>query len=218
MRVYLKIKSNNQAVPFNYQPQLTGAIHKWIGLNDIHDKTSFYSFSWLQGGKKRGNHLIFENETSFEFSSYDNSLIKKLVRGIQADPVINFGLTVCELVLKETPLFSTRETFFVSSPILIKRKEGEKEIHYTYNDEQSDLLLTETLKTKLRKAGLQENALSVKFMKDYANAKTKIIYYRNIGNRVNICPVIIEGTPEQVAFAWETGIGNSTGIGFGALK
>jgi CRISPR/Cas system endoribonuclease Cas6 (RAMP superfamily) len=30
--------------------------------------------------------------------------------------------------------------------------------------------------------------------------------------------VIIKGTPEQLAFAWNVGLGNSTGIGFGALN
>jgi len=29
--------------------------------------------------------------------------------------------------------------------------------------------------------------------------------------------VIVEGDPRAVQFAWEVGVGNSTGIGFGAL-
>ena len=28
----------------------------------------------------------------------------------------------------------------------------------------------------------------------------------------------LKGSPEQIAFAWDVGVGNSTGIGFGALK
>ncbi len=79
-------------------------------------------------------------------------------------------------------------------------------------------LLTETLKRKLKIAGLPDDKINVSFQSDYSGAKTKIIYYNNIGNKVNICPVIIEGTPEQIAFAWNVGVGNSTSIGFGALK
>ncbi|MGN9307593.1 CRISPR-associated endoribonuclease Cas6 [Enterococcus faecium] len=56
------------------------------------------------------------------------------------------------------------------------------------------------------------------FDRTYYAAKTKLVYYKNIGNKTSICPVIIEGTPEQIAFAWNVGVGNSTGIGFGALK
>lgn len=44
-----------------------------------------------------------------------------------------------------------------------------------------------------------------------------MVTYRGIGNRANMCPVIIDGRPETKAFAWEVGIGNSTGIGFGSI-
>ncbi len=218
MRVYLELRSEKKPVPFNYQPQITGAIHKWIGKNKIHDQTSMYSFSWLQGGRKKGNYLIFENGASFEFNSYDNNLIKSIIHGIQSDPSINFGLEVSEIVLQETPIFTDKEVFHVASPVLVKRKLGEKEIHYTYDNPESDILLTETLKTKLKKAGLPNDNINLSFQRKYAYAKTKIIYYNKIGNKVNICPIEITGSPEQIGFAWNVGIGNSTGIGFGALK
>jgi hypothetical protein len=43
------------------------------------------------------------------------------------------------------------------------------------------------------------------------------LWYRNISMRVNKCPVIIKGRPETKSFAWNVGIGNSTGIGLGAI-
>lgn len=218
MRIYIKIRSDKKPVPFNYQPMITGTIHKWIGENEVHNKTSMYSFSWLNGGHKKGESLIFENETSFEFSSYDNNLIKKIINGIQNNPIINYGLEVSEIVIQETPLFSNKETFFVSSPVLIKRTEQGREKHYTYDQIETDHLLTETLRTKLRKAGLDDNNIHVAFDRNYHGAKTKLVYYNSIGNKVNICPVIIQGTPDQIGFAWNVGVGNSTGIGFGALK
>jgi len=218
MRIHIKIKSDNSVVPFNYQPVITGAIHKWIGENEIHDKTSMYSFSWLKGGRKNGDGLIFENETSFEFSAHDNGLIKSVIKGIQNDPTINFGLEVSEIVIQETPSFSNREIFFVSSPVLVKRKENEREIHFTYDKVESDGLLTETMKTKLMRAGLNADNVQVGFDRNYSGAKTKLVYYKQIGNKTNICPIIIHGTPEQIAFAWNVGVGNSTGIGFGSLK
>lgn len=218
MRIYIKIRSENKLVPFNYQPAITGAIHKWIGKNEVHDKTSMYSFSWLKGGRKNGDSLVFENETSFEFSAHDNALIKSVVKGIQNDPVLNYGLEVSEIVIQETPKFSNKETFFVASPVLVKRTEEEREIHFTYDQLEADRLLTETMKTKLRRAGLDDSNIQLSFDRSYYGAKTKLVYYKNIGNKTNICPVIIEGTPEQIAFVWNVGVGNSTGIGFGALK
>ncbi len=218
MRIFIKIKSENKLVPFNYHPALVGAIHKWIGKNEVHDKTSMYSFSWLKGGQKKGDGLIFENETSFEFSAHDIQLIKSVINGIQIDPTINYGLEVAEIVILETPKFSNKETFFVASPVLVKRREQQREIHFTYDQLEADKLLTETMKTKLKRAGLDNCNMQLAFDRSYYGAKTKLVYYKNIGNKTNICPVIMEGTPEQIAFAWNVGVGNSTGIGFGSLK
>lgn len=218
MRLYLKLKSEKKFVPFNYQPALTGAIHKWVGENDWHDATSLYTFSWLQGGRKVGKGLVFEQEANLEISAYNPDFIKSLIKGIQSNPSLNFGLTVTAITIRETPIFSNKEMFHVSSPVLVKRTVGDKDVHYTFDDDVCSLLLTETLKKKLRIAGLQDEQVKVNFQSDYPGAKTKLIYYNNIGNRVSICPVIVEGLSEQIAFAWNVGIGNSTGIGFGALK
>jgi CRISPR-associated endoribonuclease Cas6 len=218
MRLNITIKSENKLVPFNYQQVITGAIHKWIGENEIHDKTSMYSFSWLRGGRKSGDGLIFENETSFDFSAHDSELIKNLIKGIQTNPMIKYGLEVSGIIIQETPKFSNREIFFVGSPVLVKRTEQEHEIHFTYDQIEADILLTETMKTKLKKAGLDDNGIKLAFDRSYYATKTKLVYYKMIGNKTNICPIIIEGTPEQIEFAWNVGVGNSTGIGFGSLK
>lgn len=45
MRIQLKISPNKEVVPFGYQHLLTGAIHKWLGENQEHGSSSFYSFS-----------------------------------------------------------------------------------------------------------------------------------------------------------------------------
>ncbi|MFK5088289.1 hypothetical protein ACI4A4_27525, partial [Klebsiella pneumoniae] len=100
------------------------------------------------------NGLAFDNEASFEFSAYDNNLIKKVIKGIQRDPTLNYGLEVRELMIQETPNFSSKEIFFVASPVLVKRTENEREIHFTYNQLEADELLTETMKTKLKRAGI----------------------------------------------------------------
>lgn len=60
MRVHLLLSGNTTPVPFDHLPALTGAIHKWIGRNGVHDATSLYSFSWLQGGRRTGAGLRFE--------------------------------------------------------------------------------------------------------------------------------------------------------------
>lgn len=218
MRIHLKLSPNNKAIPFNYQEQLTGTIHKWIGKNQIHDLISFYSFSWLSGGKTKSNNLDFSNGASWFISAWDDKLIKTIISSIRTQPSVAFGLEVKEIIIQENPSFGNLSTFNLSSPILIKRKIGSKEKHYIYSDPDADSLLTETLKTKLKQSGNINLNVSVRFDKSYNNPKTKLITYNGIHNKTSYCPVIIEGDEKAIQFAWCVGIGNSTGIGFGALK
>ena len=135
-----------------------------------------------------------------------------------ADPYICFGTSVSDIQISESPVFSNMESFSVGSPVFIKRRVDKNEKHITYDDPNSNIFLTETLQKKLKAAKMPSENVKVKFDLSFLTPHTKVIWYKEIGNRVNICPVIIEGTSEQIAFAWNVGIGNSTGIGFGALK
>jgi len=218
MRLHLKTTFNREELPFNYQPILTGVIHKWIGKNNFHDGVSFYSFSWLSGGEATKSGLRFPFGTSFFVSSYHIEFLKKIIEGIQIDPTIANGLAVKEVIIQEDPEFKSEAKFFCASPVFIKRTEDGREVHYTFNEEESSKHLTDTLRTKLKKAGLRDEEVYVEFDKAYPTPKTKVIYYNKIGNKVSLCPVILKGSPEQIAFAWNVGVGNSTGIGFGALK
>lgn len=220
MRLYLKLTKNTKLIPFNYQSFLTGAIHKWIGdTNEEHGQPSLYSFSWLQQVDTKDKNGINLKSNSYLFiSAFEETLIKKILKGILTDPSLCFGASVHDVQIQETPSFSNIEKFLVGSPVFIKRRIDNNERHITYDDPKCNEFLTETLQKKLKLAGKSPEGIKIRFDLNYSTPQTKIIRYKEIGNRVNICPIIIEGTPEQIAFAWNVGIGNSTGIGFGALK
>jgi CRISPR-associated endoribonuclease Cas6 len=218
MRIHLSTTPNTESVPFNYQPVLAGAFHKWVGRNKIHDELSLYSLSWLGHGRRKGKGLDFSRGGEWFISTPDIDLAKSLIQGIQADPSIAFGMEVRDIMLQPTPDFSSKETFFVQSPILIKRQIDEDTKFYFPKDQEADQLLTETLHHKLRKAGKPNTEVQVAFDRSYSRIKTKVATYKGVDNKGTLCPVIVSGDPAAVAFAWEVGIGNSTGIGFGALK
>lgn len=218
MRIHIRTTASKELVPFNYQSSLTGSLHKWIGKNNIHDSLSLYSFSWLQGGITNKDGLLFESGASFFISMFDNNLLKKVIEGIREKPDINYGLEVKDVFIQENQGFGSHQTFHAASPILVKRRINGNIKHYEWNEEETGYLLTETLQNKLKSAGIEVEGVKVQFDSAYKYAKTKIITYNGIGNKVNLCPVVIEGTPEQLTFAWNVGLGNSTGIGFGAIK
>lgn len=218
MRIHLKIQTTNTIIPFDHQPLLTGTIHKWLGWNDEHGKVSLYSFSQLEGGKATRNGLRFEKGTSFFFNSHHPDLIKKMVAGIQSDPSLFYGLTVIEIIIQEDPDFTDRNLFFTASPVFIKRRVEDQIKHIRFDDPLAGTYLKETLQTKMEEAGIADESFEIRFETTYPKAGTKMITYNGIRNRANWCPVIIEGKPETKLFAWNVGLGNSTGIGFGAIK
>ena len=219
MRLYIKISKTNQIINFNYQQLLTGCIHKWLGFdNKQHGEISLYSFSWLQNVETVKNGIKIKEDTYFMLSFYDKEMIKKVIRNIIDEPEMFYGARAYDVRIQETPIFSKKERFILASPVLIKRKVDNKELHFTFLEEKSNEYLVETIKTKAKIAGINSENINVYFDKSYHLPKTKIITYKGIKNKVSICPIIMEGNPDMIAFAWNVGIGNSTGIGFGALK
>lgn len=221
MRIYLQLTPNTEPVPFNYQQSLVGAFHKWLGENELHDDISLYSLSWLQGGRMRRDKKGYDFQYGAEFciSSPLEDLHQKSVSGIFKDQSIRWGMRVAEVTMKPTPDFGAEHRFLVQSPILIKRERsaGKHQQYYFYDDLVADQYMTETLQKKLNRSNLSTE-VSVAFDRSFPNPHTKKITFNQIDIKASVCPVIVKGDPEAVRFAWDVGVGNSTGIGFGALR
>ncbi len=226
MRLHFTLSPNNKTVPFDYQHYLTGAFHKWIGDNDLHDGISLYSLSWLQGGvtmrqgKRIEGGLDFPDSARWFVSSHDETLMQKIADGAMRDSVVCCGMSVREVHAQLTPDFGARFCFKVGSPVLARSKDIDGRVtHFLHSDKEADEVLTQTLRHKMDKAGLDENhkTVSVQFDRAYRGARTKLVTIKGIGNRASVCPVIVEGTPEAVRFAWNVGVGHLTGNGFGSL-
>ena len=220
MRIRINTTPNTHPVPFNYQQKLVGTLHKWIGENALHDDISLYSFSWLQGGRKVGDALCFELGASLFLSFHDEQVMKTIIAHVLDAPEMFCGLRVTNITLVDDPDLSECEYFHCASPIFIKRRLADGTTkQYDYNDAESGTLMTETLRAKMRKAGLpDDDTLDIQFDRTYAKKRTKLVHYHNIGNKASICPVLIKGRPETKLFAWNVGIGSCTGIGFGAIQ
>ncbi|MDR2815241.1 MAG: CRISPR-associated endoribonuclease Cas6 [Proteiniphilum sp.] len=218
MRIHIKTTPNKGLIPFNYQPKMVGTIHKWLGINNLHGKPALYSFSWLLKAQPTETGLDYPNGAQFFISFYDDKHMKQVIRTILHDAEMFSGLKVLDITIQEEPDLSKQSLFHCASPILLKYSDGETSKHYTFKDEESGKLLTEKLLFKMEMAGLPEDeSLNIRFAPSQGNTKIKLIDYNGIKNKVNQCPVIIEGKPETKAFAWTVGLGNSTGIGFGAI-
>lgn len=223
MRLNLTLSPNTEPVPFSHLHQLTGALHKWLGEeNEHHDGISLYTFGWLHGGEASGGALAFPQGARWRLSFYDAEAAKRVLDGILSDPAVMCGMQVSEAQQQETPSFGERFLFKTdNAPIITRqRREDGSRAYLTYEDEAADEELTQTLRTRMREAGLQGDHLrsTVRFDRGYDGARTKVAQIKGIDHKGSICPIIVEGTPEAVQFAWNVGVGELTGSGFGALQ
>ncbi len=218
MRIYIHLTSNTKIVPYNYQRSLVGALHRWLGPNELHDDVSLYSLSWLSKGVSRRGGLDFPEGSTFFLSSPKDEILTDLIKGMTKGHQVAWGMEIDKITIQRTPTFSTRHRFEVQSPVLIKRslesKDNQK--YYFFDDDESGDLLTQTIQTKMQCIGWNEN-IQIQFDKNYTKPKRKLVKYNGIKILGSICPIIAEGSPEAIQFLWEVGAGNSTGIGFGAL-
>lgn len=219
MRLHLKTTESLFLMDFNYQKKLTGVIHKWLGVNNKeHGNTSLYSFSWLYNVVVENNCLICPRGANWFVSFHEMSRAKDVLEAIRQSPAMFNDLIVKEVVIQEDPDFENKELFLTASPILIKRPIDSGATEYLYDNPDCGKLMEETLRTKMKIAGLPEDdTLHIEFDLSYAKKKKKLVWYGDISNKANMCPVIIQGTNLTKQFAWNVGLGNCTGIGFGSI-
>lgn len=219
MRILLKCTPNTEIIPFDYQQKMIGVLHKWLGENQLHDKISLYSFSWLQNLVPNKVGFDCPKGTFFFISFFQEDYMKKLIDSILKDPDMFCGIQVAEIQIATTPAFGEEERFSVASPILIKKNIDGNIKFYTYESAESNQILKETVLSKMQDAGLEPDAtLRIEFDLSYPKKKTKLVTLHGIKNKANICPVKVWGKPETLRFIWNVGLGNSTGSSFGALN
>ena len=225
MRLNLTLSPNSDPVPFNHLHRLTGTLHKWLGAgNDWHDGISLYSMGWLNGGQAVGDGLSFPEGARWRLSFHDDGAARAVQNGILEDPAVFAGMRVVEAETQTTPAFSDRYLFKVDAPVVARRRrENGTQEYLLYDDKRAGDALTRTLRTKMNAAGIggAEN-VQVRFDRGYDGARTKLATIEKGGHAVkhkgSLCPVIVEGSAEAVRFAWNVGVGELTGSGFGAVK
>ncbi|GAA3984758.1 CRISPR-associated endoribonuclease Cas6 [Hymenobacter antarcticus] len=221
MRLQLYLDAPER-VPFDYLPTLKSAFHRWAGHDEVlHEGLSLYSYAWLRGGRAGRGGIHFPEGASWFISAPDEELIHELVSGVVRAPEIGLGLRVADVRMQRAPEFATGEQpFRVAGPVFIKYETDRDQPadHLLPGHPLADAQLTATLCHKLRQAGLDDTGAAVRFDPAFiATAKTKLFRYKQVQCRGSICPVLVSGSAEQIQFAWEVGVGHSTGIGCGAL-
>ncbi len=221
MRLQLNLTSNTQPVPFTYLYNLVGSLHKWIGENNsLHYGMSLYSFGRLTGAEKIGKQLYFPNGATLSVSFQNSDHAWAMAKGILKDDSLAFGMRVTEANEITVPSFANCVRLATDGEIVVrtKRPDGSRQ-YLLWSDVAADEKMTQLMRKKLQAAGYDEShqTIIIRFDRDYPKARTRLMDVKGIKHRGSVCPVIIEGTPEAIEFAWLVGVGELTGSGFGAL-
>lgn len=224
MRLNLRLTANDETVPYNHLHRLTGFLHRCIGENDLHDGLSLYSFGWLQDGRgaKGGGGLTFPRGATWRVSFHDARHAKRLINGAMQDPEVFCGMRVFEIKEQEAPAFNGLHRFKTDGgPVIARtyREDGSRK-YLLSGDEAAAEVMTRILRRKLEAAGYAEEhaeSTTVQFDQLYPHARTRLTEVKGTKHKGSVCPVVVEGTPEAVQFAWTVGVGELTGSGFGAL-
>ena len=232
MRLHFSLSPNRELVPFDYAPALARIFHIWIGNNNPqHNALSLYSLGWIQSPRHqtRQGGFDFPWGANFALSAPDmldgEALLHRVIETTSKHSQFLFGMEIIETQVQSTPDFGAERHFRVGSPVFIRGDEREeRDAHILWNHPRASELLTQTLRHKLDKSGLNHlsEGASVQFDHSYPHPKSKLIFVAE-GNgkpfrkRASFCPVIVKGDPGAVKFAWNTGIGGLTGMGFGSL-
>ncbi len=223
MRIQLKLSPNTKPVPFNHLHELTRQLHRWIGPeNPLHDGLSLYSFGWLRGGERIGSNLWFSSGASWNVSFHDSQQGIQLAKGILADRKAFFGMEVEKALEMPKPEFSERQLFLTDGAVIARKLRNDLTKEYLYYDNiESDKVLTRVLRKKMLTAGFsaqESEDTNVRFFREKGKAKIKKLSIKGIEHKGSSCPVVVEGPPSGVHFAWLVGVGELTGSGFGALQ
>lgn len=222
MRIQLKLSPATSIVPYDYPYQIGRLIHKWLGRdNDFHDAISLYSFGQLQGGVGTKEGIKFLHGATLNISAWDDSFINRITANMKQSDEFVGGMRLQVVNAIAMPDFQSRALFRVESPVLLKGNHPSGGMCFlTYqHGEIADEALTNTVLRKLKETGLgdYEGKVNLNFHPD-RNSKTKLVDIKGIQNRASMCPVYASAPVEVMKFIWLTGVGNGTGMGFGAIK
>lgn len=222
MRIILTLSPNMEFVPFAYYSSILGYVHKVIGENTEHDRTSLYSLGALGKGRVIDKKfLVFPKGTTWEASFYDKDFALRFLSGVHENTHFIYGMKVLKAEIEMTPRFGPNFRFFAASPVLVREyvEDGSNE-HLLWNDPKTDALLTKTFRYKLQLAGFTGAHLEsfMGFDRSYSRARSKLVSIKGNKMKASECPIIVSGTPEAVRAAYHFGAGHLTGSCFGQLK
>ena len=237
LKITLKSKKNRLKIPFNYNHIVSAIIYSKIAdlkyAEELHSSNSykFFTFSNLNIHKFkriRSGFLSQNGKIDFLISSPDDYLIKSLVEGFLNDLTVNFigeDLLIEKVELLPVPEFEDKIDVKTLSPIISRtKKEIDGELK-TWDLAPGDHFF-KNLENNLIYKYLEYNDLEATDKKINIYSQMRHVKGKRItiekGNeqtfhRAYMMDLILEGDKDLLKFAYDAGLGEKSGLGFGMI-
>lgn len=242
-KIFLSLELNlygNDAAPLRLEHEhnrLCGFLNKIFGeKNKQHDGESPYTIAILKRKFNRRDGVVFEdNSAKIRITSIYYEIIESLLRGLDRqrniphkDRASLSGMYVTSANLEEipklTPFNGDEYLLSLLSPILLqdsKRRGTNKPLYITHkHDDFGDYLQSQT-KRKLESLGFDSD-IQINLDGTFQGRSLRVDK-RKINNHIVYCSNngllrIRAKDPESIRALMAVGVGNSTGMGFGAIS
>lgn len=237
LKVDLKRITKYNKISINYSYKLAAAIYWAINRSSrelsekIHKtiKYKYFTFSLLNIPKRKiiNDKIMIQGEDAYFYvSSPDKTIIKSIAEGFLANNQIDIdsvSFRIKDIKIYEGPNFQHgKYRFSTLSPIVLRTIDRKDEKRYTrYLYVTDDEFYTKLRENLIRRYTTYYN----KVPEDQHFEITKIYMFKPVkymikntfhrGNRIVFDAV---GSPELLKFAYESGLGEKTAMGFGMLK
>ena len=222
-RIQIVLSKNTRPVPFDNQKICIGVLHRrWLpsdsNRHEPDKKFSDYAITGLLGGKRNGDFLDFKKGGVIIASSSDTNFIANIIASAKRSSEFEFGMKIIDVRIIQEEIKPGKTKMISLSPILIK----EKGVEYTFESEGVNEIMTEKAKRVIQNFDPEIDLTDFKIYfseepKDIEKRRLANVWLHGHKNRCSLSAIFIEGSKEAKEVLYYTGLGNSSGSGFGTL-
>lgn len=242
MRIDIELGFNEKLVlPIQYNYIMQAVVLKWLGDENyskfVHDKGyeynkrkyKLYTFSKVFGKfkiDKASNTITFFNKANFLISSGDDEFLIYLVANILKNDKYEINSQEIRINKTETCYEKVGEkaNVYTKSPIVVYSTfeiEGRKKTYYysPYERDFSDMLRKNLINKYKALHGMEPKDISF-IIKQLNNKKLNesVVRYKGIIIKGWSGEFLMEGSPELLQLAYDTGLGSKNSQGFGCIE
>jgi len=189
----------------------------WLGRdNALHDATSLYSLGQIKGGRPANGNLYFSGDAFLLFSALNETSVNQVLAGAFGSGVLGFAVRNVQIIPDR--VVDGWAHYVMASPVHLRSRDKA----FLTSTEEVGALADAILRVgrlKLGLAGLSVDELrAASIIWKPHRKRSAATHFDNYIIKSIVCDVALDASPEGHRVLQTVGIGQLTGMGFGATR